>query len=229
MFPIIAHGPLSTSCFYGTQCGILLASMIIDISRPIHDKMAIYPNNPDVIVRRIREAAPGVTALSEISFGSHTGTHIDTPAHVYPGGAGAESYSLGQCVGEAQVVEISNQVESISAKDIPSTTASRVILKTKNSQGDINVFDSDFVALSEDGAREIIRRGITCIGIDGFSIKKRGVSDTVHEMLLDAGIMIIEGLWLPSVAPGMYKLICLPLPLFHADGVPARAVLDSLS
>ncbi len=201
--------------------------MIIDISRPIHEKMALYPANPSVQITPIRSAGDGVSALSEIVLGSHTGTHIDTLLHIDAEGSGAEEYSLDRYIGEVEVVEINSAISSISTQDIPATFCERVLLKTKNSQGDIDIFDPEFVALTEDGARALISRNVRLVGIDGPSIKKKGISDKVHELFLKNGIIIIEGLWLQDVMPGQYRLICLPLPLEHTDGVPVRAVLDS--
>lgn len=201
--------------------------MLIDISRPIHEAMAIYPGNPEVHIHAIRKADVGVSALSEIAFGSHTGTHIDTLLHIDAQGSGAEVYSLDQYIGDAEVVEIDSTIESISAKDLPVTTSERVLLRTKNSQGDIDTFDPGFVALTEDGAEELIRRGVRLVGIDGPSIKKKGVSDRVHELFLTNTIVVVEGLWLKDVDPGRYTLMCLPLSIPHVDGLPVRVVLDS--
>jgi arylformamidase len=46
--------------------------------------------------------------------------------------------------------------------------------------------------------------------------------------LLKAGVIIVEGLNLTNVLPGVYQLICLPLKLVGSDGAPARAVLMSI-
>ncbi len=202
--------------------------MFIDISRPIHSDMAIYPGNPSVHIDVVREASSAVSALSTISLGSHTGTHIDTLLHVDPSGTGAEAYNLSQLVGTADLVVVDTALSSISAHDIPVTTATRVLLKTKNSNTDIDMFDPEFAALTEDGAEELIRRGVVLVGIDGPSIKKKGVSDKVHELFLKNNIVVVEGLWLKEAVSGTYHLMCLPLPIFHTDGVPVRAVLDSL-
>lgn len=202
--------------------------MFIDISRPIQRDMAIYPGNPSVRIDVVREASEAVSALSTISLGSHTGTHIDTLLHIDSQGVGAEGYGLEQLIGKAQVIEIDSVVSSISGSHIPETTAERVIIKTKNSYGDIDVFDPDFVALTEDGAEALIKRGILLIGIDGPSIKKKGVSDRVHELFLRNNIVVVEGLWLQKAMPGTYQFMCLPLPINHTDGVPVRAVLDSM-
>ncbi len=43
--------------------------------------------------------------------------------------------------------------------------------------------------------------------------------------MLDAGIVVIEGLEMPDVEAGDYFLVCLPLKIANGDGGPARAVL----
>ena len=48
---------------------------------------------------------------------------------------------------------------------------------------------------------------------------------TTHRTLLAAGVIIVEGLNLSDVLPGLYQLICLPLKATGSDGAPARAVL----
>lgn len=199
--------------------------MLIDISRTIHVGMAIYPNNPAVSIRTIQKAGEHTSALSEIAFGSHTGTHIDALSHIDPMGSGIDAYSLDQLVGPCDVIEIAHDVSVIHEVDLSQTTTSRVLIKTSNSSRNPDEFDPDFVALAEDAAQELVRRGVRLVGIDALSIKKKGVKDRVHEVLLRAGICILEGLYLADAPAGSHELICLPLPVIGIDGVPARAIL----
>lgn len=199
--------------------------MLIDISRPIHPAMALYPNNPGVSIRTVQKANGDASGLTEISLGSHTGTHIDALSHIEATGWGVEAYSLEQLVGPCEVVEIPNDVSVIHEIDIPPTTSSRVLLKTRNSSQNVDTFDPDFTALSEDAAQCLIRRGVALIGIDGPSIKKKGAKDRVHQMLLEKKICIIEGLYVRDVEPGNYELICLPMAVSGIDGSPVRAIL----
>src|SRR5262249_46320246 len=46
-----------------------------------------------------------------------------------------------------------------------------------------------------------------------------------HQVLLGAGTIVIEGLNLLDVEPGVYDMFCLPLPIVGSDGAPARVVL----
>src|SRR5687768_5266388 len=143
--------------------------MLLDITRPIHPEMAIYPNNPPVVFEQVEvaDAAAGVSGLTRISLGSHTGTHMDAPGHVRFGEPGTRVYDLEQLCGPVEVVEVGAE-EIITAKDLPATLRERVLLKTRNSEGDMNVFDENFVALDESAAHELVRRGIRLIGTDGL-------------------------------------------------------------
>lgn len=199
--------------------------MLIDISRSIHAAMAIYPNNPAVSIRSIQKATDGASALSEILIGSHTGTHIDAPSHIDPMGAGVDIYSLDQLIGPCDVMDVVNNVSVIHGVDLSPTTSPRVLIKTHNSLMSPDEFDPDFVALAEDAAEELVRRGVRLVGIDAPSIKKKGVKDRVHEIFLRAGVCVLEGLWLKDVQAGSYELMCLPLPISGIDGVPVRAIL----
>lgn len=190
--------------------------------------MAVYPGNPAIYFDRAASATDTVSALTKITLGSHTGTHIDAPAHIDPRGPGTAAYSLEAMVGPATVLDLSSVPDVISASDVPPFAAARVVIKTNNSAGDINTFNPDFVALSEEAARVLVERGVSLVGIDALSVKKKGVRDKVHKILLDAGIVILEGLWLHGIEAGEYELLCLPLALRDMDGAPARAILRSL-
>lgn len=200
---------------------------MIDISRPVHEKMALYPGNPTVTLKRVRTATATTTALTAISFGSHTGTHLDAPSHALPQGHGTTHFPLNQLNGPCEVIDLTHISQVILGADLPPTQEARLLLKTRNSYTDIDIFDPAFIALADSCAEELVKRGVTLIGIDGPSIKKQGAHDTVHTQLLTASIAIIEGLWLADVGPGRYELLCLPLPL-DTDGAPVRAVLRPL-
>ena len=202
-------------------------SELIDITMPIHPGMVIYPKNPEVSFKLTQEASASTNALTRMTLGTHTGTHIDAPRHVDVNGAGAAQISLDVMVGPAEIVDVS-QVESvITAHDLPATSQERILLKTKNSAGDVEKFYPDFVALDESAATEVVKRGIKLIGLDALSIKKKGVRDKTHNILLDAGVIILEGIWLAGVAAGEYELLCLPMKV-DLDGAPARVVLSKL-
>lgn len=197
---------------------------LIDITRPIHPDMAVYPGNPTVQFSQITAASPDSSAVTAITLGSHTGTHIDAPAHIAAHEPGTGQYDLTLLNGPCEVVEVLAD-SLITRHNLPATAAERVLLKTRNSVLASEVFDATFIALDDGAAEELVRRGVRLVGIDGPSIKKKGVKNNVHRLLLTAGIVIIEGLVLRDVLPGAYTLWCLPLAV-NLDGAPVRAVLQ---
>lgn len=198
--------------------------MLLDITRPIRPGMAIYPGNPAVAFEQAQQATTTSSSLTKITLGSHTGTHLDAPSHIDPQGKGTGMYDLNQLCGPCDVIDVRAATRVILAADLPATSAPRVLIKTANSDGDIDKFIPDFVALADTAAQELISRGIKLVGIDAWSIKKKGVRDKVHKLLLNAGIAVVEGLWLNGVQPGQYELYCLPLKV-DLDGAPVRAAL----
>ena len=93
-------------------------------------------------------------------------------------------------------------------------------------EGGATAFPVDYVVLTTSGAEWIVEHGIRLVGIDFLSIERDGPpSYPVHRTLLEAGMVIVEGLDLSAVEPGRYTLACLPLRILGGDGAPARAVL----
>ena len=58
----------------------------VDLSHPISNEMATYPSDPDVAIVREKEIHSDRTLLHRFTMGTHTGTHLDAPAHIIPGG-----------------------------------------------------------------------------------------------------------------------------------------------
>jgi arylformamidase len=114
----------------------------------------------------------------------------------------------------------------LEAAAIPAGTE-RLLLKTRNARLlDDEDFRRDFVYLTLDAARWLVERGVRLLAIDYLSVERMDAQpNVVHQTLLKAGVVIVEGADLRLVAPGSYLLACLPLKLEGADGSPVRAVL----
>jgi arylformamidase len=193
--------------------------MIIDISRPIGPDTPVWPGDPPVVVEPVARLEAGDPAdVSRLTLGTHTGTHVDPPAHFVPGGATVDALALDVLVGPAVVADVNAAgpvdraaLESLS---LPEGTT-RLLLKTGADSG----------ALTADGAQWLVDRGVSLVGADTLSIEPETEDYPVHRTLLGAGVVIVEGLDLRAVTPGPYQLVCLPLRIAGGDGAPARAVL----
>ncbi len=203
---------------------------IIEISLPLNNNTPVYPGNVPLSVSIHKKMPEYATTLSAISFGSHSGTHIDAPAHAVEGAATLDKIPLENFIGQCRVLDFSKETgEAVSKNFLESKkiqSGERVLLKTKNSVRGFKEFYDDYVYLDGDAADYLSSLAVTLVGIDSLSIKKRGGTDhRPHTSLLAKNIPIIEGLDLSKVAEGEYELICLPLNFTGIDGAPARAVL----
>jgi arylformamidase len=206
---------------------------LYDITLPVSPFMPVWPGDPPVVLERVSSMDAGAhDNVSRLECSVHTGTHVDAPHHFLNDGRTVESLSLDMMTGPAQVIQIPDQVSLITSDilkkfTIPSGT-SRLLLKTRNSKiwkRSERDFVTDFVGVSLDGAEWLVRARIKLVGIDYLSIAPYHESEPVHQALLKPGMIILEGLDLSSVSPGVYDLYCLPLKLVGSDGAPARAIL----
>ncbi len=199
---------------------------IIDISLAIKEDMIVYPGNP---VPRIQVVDGETSTHSILEFGTHTGTHIDAPRHVFAKGKGVEKIPLDIFMGVCRVLDLSKVEESIKVADLKKFRIKkneRILVKTRNSKKGFKKFYDTYIYLDGDAADYLAEQGIVLFGIDYLSVKKRGGKDQrPHTSLLKKGIVIFEGLDLSRVEAGNYTFVGLPLKVGNIDGAPARAVL----
>ena len=199
---------------------------IIDISVPVSPSTVSWENESIPVIERVSsiEAGDGYN-LSRLAFSTHTGTHVDAPLHFIEGGGSSDELPLDALIGPALVIDARDVKEEIGAelveRELPAD-CERVLFSTRNSElWDQPSFSGDFVGISPQAASLLIERGVRLVGIDYLSV---GVPET-HRELLSHGVVLLEGLDMRAVAPGRYRLVCLPLRIAGADGAPARAVL----
>jgi arylformamidase len=205
---------------------------IYDISLPISPSLVVWPGHPSIGVTHSSHLDRGDrSTVSRLDLSSHAGTHVDAPAHFVPGAAGVDVMDLNLLVGPSLVVHclevdvISTGVlESLS---IPAGTE-RVLFRTRNSNiwaRNEQAFDENYVGVTRDGAQWLIEHGIRLVGVDYFAVAPFDDLVVPHQILLGAGMIVVEGLDLSRIAPGIYRLVCLPLKIEDGDGAPARAIL----
>jgi arylformamidase len=195
--------------------------------------MVHWPKDPPVEITLEASMDKGDTAnLSLLSMSAHTGTHMDAPRHFVRDGAGIDQVPLHAVMGPARVIEVEADVISSAVLEPHGIRkGERVLFKTRNSRlcWSKSCFIKDFVHVNEDGANYLVRCGAQTVGVDYLSVggyETDGVQ--THQVLLGAGVWVIEGLDLSAVEPGNYELICLPIKIEGGDGAPARALLRAV-
>jgi arylformamidase len=200
---------------------------IIDITLPIHEKMACFPNTPSPKFTQIRKYEDDHKNIWSFEMTTITGTHLEAPLHSVPGGISVDKLDLEKCIGPCLVVDVAGKDGLIQFEEIKHIKAERVLFKTSNSSFvREDKFYDDFTALSAEAAQQLVENGVKLVGIDYYGIEKRGTMDhPVHATLLKAGVIVVVGLDLSEAAPGYYNLIALPNKFVGLDGAPCRAVL----
>lgn len=205
---------------------------IYDISLTISPNLPSWPGDPKINLERVENIESGDNAnVSRLDISVHTGTHVDAPFHFVSGGATVEQIPLKLLTGRVYLLYLPD-VELITASvlehaDIPPRTR-RLIFKTRNSDfwaKGVAEFQTGFVGVSPDAAQYLVDRGVKLVGVDYLSVAPYKQSRPVHEILLKAGVVVVEGLDLSGVSQGRYTLYCLPLKIEGCDGAPARAML----
>ena len=205
---------------------------LIDVTVALRPgRVPLYPGDTELAVERVQALGRGDPAnVSRLECSVHCGTHVDAPVHFIEGAGGVETVPLEALIGPAWVVDAAGapghlDAAVVEALDIP-RDAERVLFRTRNSAlWDAPRFSEDFVAITEEGARALVERGLRLVGIDYLSVAPYDDPAPTHVALLGAGVAVVESLDLRRAPPGRYHLTCLPALLVGSDGAPARAVL----
>lgn len=207
---------------------------IYDLSVPLRNGMPVYPGDPEAQITRLAAHERGdAWTTTHLSLSAHTGTHVDAPGHRLRKGATLDALDLHDLIGRAYVVDLSGVDSEISAQDLATRKippeAQRLIFKTRNSAlWERTGFQTEYIGLGRSGAEWLVDHGARLVAFDYLSADVfRTQKFPAHDILLGAGIVIVESVMTGDVAQGWYTLICLPLRVSGAEGAPARAVLLS--
>lgn len=176
---------------------------IIDITAELNDRVKMYKNDPRVHLEEVASIESDGYALTKMTMGSHSGTHVDAQSHYVDGGQTVAEIPLGMFIGKCYVVDASDFKVPQNAK--------RVLVKGNTEKE---------ATLNARQAQALVDAGVRLIGTDGLSIG----SDEVHKILLEERCVVLELLDLSKAAPGQYTLCALPLKV-AVDGAPIRACL----
>jgi arylformamidase len=198
-----------------------------DISLPIEPGMMVYKNKPEKqpVLENQDQRSKGGSFESTITLNLHTGTHLDFPKHMQVNGSTSTNFKPERLITKVRVIDC-GQTTVIDAELLKKHHLKPnefIILKTLSSES--NTFLSSFPYVSADGATYCVQSKISGVGIDSLGIERDQAQHETHHLLMDAGIMILEGLRLKGILPGPYQMIALPLSIPNVDALPVRAIL----
>ncbi|WAH37712.1 cyclase family protein [Alicyclobacillus dauci] len=201
---------------------------IYDVSMLIHKDVQVYKNKDEKrpSFQTTSDFDTGSSHETRVSMDVHTGTHIDAPLHMIPGGETIETIKLKQLVGNCRVIDLTKVEGAIKKADLEPHKPQKgefLLLKTKNSWDE--EFNYDFVYVGADAAAYLAEVGVGLVGVDGLGIERSQPDHETHKSLMSKHIVIIEGLRLKNVPEGDYFMVAAPLKLTGIDAAPARVML----
>lgn len=211
---------------------------IFDITVGISRDTPVFPGDPEILVEAVSSIRSEGYAVSRVTFGTHTGTHVDSPAHILEKGLSIDQLPLSSMIGKALVLDLSDGIGDISQRELRTaftnscagnaTGVDILLVKTRRVSNGMcqstNGHDTVVRGLLPDAGVWVVEQGFKLIGMDTLSVDV-GTSLDNHRLFLESGVVILENIDVSEVAEGSYHFVCLPLKLEGCDAAPARVVL----
>lgn len=203
---------------------------LIDLTHELYDASPSWPGDPGITVAQHCTFERDGCRVARVSLGTHQGTHVDAPAHFLKDGCGIDSMALERFHGPVRLLRIPKKGgEPIDAEDfVPFeksiTSGARIIIYTGWS---VNWGREEFCTggpcLTLAAAKYLAERKIAMLGMD-MATPSAANAKGVHEVLLGAGVTIVENLANLDGCPDEFTISAFPLAFKGLDGSPVRAV-----
>ena len=185
---------------------------VFDLAQQLAPGASQYPGDPPVSIQTIKTLAEHGYQLELFSAGSHAGTHVDLPRHLYPEGQSVDQVSVEAFLGLAIVLW---GLGGIGKRELEQLSSPFEIVLLASEGG--------VVWLTEEGAEYLVGK-VRGVGTQSPSIDPiESVQLPAHRVLLGAGIWIAENLNL-SQAPSEFFYVGPPVLLAGAGAAWARPV-----
>ena len=192
---------------------------IYDISQEVFNSQ-VYPGDPSPERKVLNSIEKGdLYNLTAFSMCAHNGTHIDAPFHFIKDGKTVDAIALESFVGMCYVKEHNGNLNS--------SDAATIIEKAKlyDVEASKRILIKGNATVSLEAAKVFASFGILLLGNESQTVGPKEAPMEVHQVLLGANVVLLEGIRLEEVSEGAYFLNAAPINLNGADGAPCRAIL----
>jgi kynurenine formamidase len=204
---------------------------IIDLTHKITGDMPMFPGSESPKFESIGVLENDGYEEKKITIYSHTGTHMDAPRHIIPGGKGLDDFSADKFLGKGVVVDARDKsdidIDLLVKYEEEIEKSEFILINTGWGRywGEEKYY-SCFPVMTKEAADWLSSKYIKGIGVDAVSVDPVDNSELVnHNILLRKEIVIIENLKLSEKLHGKEFLFsALPLKIENSDGSPIRAV-----
>jgi arylformamidase len=204
---------------------------IIDLSHPLVDRAAAFPNDPPLAIREFGRIATHQYNVTQVVMGTHQGTHVDAMFHFLEDGRTLDQMPLEWFYGPARVLRLPKAPgaeitpEDLHPFDRWLEPEARLILHTGWHRyfGQPRFF-ADYPSLTLEAARYLAAKRIRLLGMDMPTPGKEWLA--LHHILLAKNVemVLVEALANLDAAPDEFLFAGFPLNFQGRDGSPIRAV-----
>lgn len=208
---------------------------IVDLTHVMSCELPVYPGTEKPKFDPANTYEKDGFKETRISMFSHTGTHMDPPAHLFAGRTTLDQFDASQFVGSACVIDCTDvqaggrmTMAHVNKNREHADRAEFLLFRTgwdrywgkEEYFGEYPYIDDEVAAYIIEGKKKGV--GLDVIGLDPISDENL----TLHKKLLrENEIVIIENLTnLDKLGNGLFTLCALPLRYENADGSPIRAI-----
>ncbi|MGM9619202.1 MAG: cyclase family protein [Oscillospiraceae bacterium] len=207
---------------------------LYDLTHVLSEDTPVYPGTEPPRFSAVASVEREGYRETLLRLTSHTGTHMDAPAHVLPDGDTLESCPPETFAGRAFVLDCAEAgpegrvtLPALQAAERQLRQAEYLLLYTgwERYWGEEDYFAS-FPVLTAEASRFLAALPrLKGVGVDAVSVDPVGPELKNHRILLGAGKLLVENLrGLAPLAGRTVGFAALPLAYRHADGAPVRAV-----
>jgi len=212
----------------------------LDLTRPFDADAEHSLALEDPRIEPISDVEADGANVQWVTFSTHSGTHVDAPLHVLPGGSTIDETPLSRLLSEGVVLGVdAEEARPVDAADLQGLDELRDGDAVLLSLGWAEYAGTDryhrYPWISPGLADRLVERDVALVAMDTLSPDEprelRGDGDPypVHRRLLGTGVPIVENLADPAGLVGeRVEVVCLPLRIRGGDGAPARVLARRL-
>ncbi len=206
---------------------------VLDLSQLLGEGTPAYPGTEPPRITDACSVENDGFAEKRLEIFSHTGTHIDVPAHMLERATAIDEIDPGRFVGPGCVVDVSGigrpRIGLADLRDERDRIAKAEFVLLRSGWaahwGEPSYF-TDYPVLSMEAARWLAGLGLKGVGADMISFDEmNSTAMPIHKIFFEKGMILVENLTgLEKLAGREFVFSCLPLKIAGGDGSPVRAV-----
>ncbi|HYG57695.1 MAG TPA: cyclase family protein [Symbiobacteriaceae bacterium] len=208
---------------------------IIDLTHTISENMPVYPGTERPRLQPANTYEKDGFRETLLTMYSHTGTHMDAPAHLFSGRTTLDAFPVSQFVGKGLVIDCTDlqegqpiTMERITKVRDKADPAEFLLFHTGwDTRWGTDAYFGDYPCITEQVAQYLIDSRKKGVGFDVIGIDP--IADVTlprhRKLFADHDIVIMENLAnLGLVGGELFTLCALPLKFSASDGAPIRAI-----